>query len=479
VIRTASVARGRDARSRLLVLLAVIPVVISLLIAGAANPRSVLGAPGSNTVTFGVVISGSVTAGTPFTVTVTAQDSRGRTVNSYPGGATLSGLAASPSGAAATYGTISNWNNGVGSTTVTARKSQTNAQLTASGLVDGVTVSGQSTAFSVAPSTAASIAFISTANGFNGQPVDAKFDTAIASSLSSSPPPVKVIALDQFGNRVGGVVVTMTAPANLDGTKIRTTSSSGSFGQATYGEASFNDLSITEFGNYQLTATAGSLTATSTSFEIVADLAKCGAASCKNTGRSAGANLQITYSSLTGVSTLSGLTLTTSFIGDASTAGCAGSDVGSIGELSEVRVQGAGVTTAQPSFQLAVILPKLTLQNLGLTSRAVDTYNLCLGATRLDGGTTGWEGRQTLGGPLVTLTDPDNDGVFWGWAADCGTPGLDAGNPCVSLKTKNAGQLQAELGMTKNEVKNLPFESSDLALVVDEPYPWDVKVGVH
>jgi hypothetical protein len=476
VIPSASVARGRDARDRLLVLLAVIPILVSLLIAGAANPRPVLGAPGSNTVTFGVAISGSVTAGTPFTVTVTAQDARGRTVNSYPGGASLSGLANSPSGASATYGTISNWNNGVGSTTVTAKKSQTGARVTASGIIDGVTVSGQSAAFSVAPSTAASISFADTGNGFNGQPVDAKFDTPIGSSLGTSFVPVKVIALDTFGNRVAGVSVTMTAPSQLDGTKTATTSNSGSFGTSPYGEASFSTLSITEFNHYTLTATAGVLTADSATFEIVADLAKCSASSCKNTGRSAGSNLQITYSSLTGQTTLSGLTLTTSFIGDATTAGCAGSG-DSIGELSEVRVQGEGVTTAKPSFQLAVILPKLTLQNLALTSRAVDTYNICLGATRLEAG-GGWVGRQTLGGPLVTLT-PDSNGVYWGWAADCGTPGLTSDSPCISLKTKNAGQLQAELGMTKNEVKALPFESSDLALVIRKPYPWDAKVGVH
>jgi hypothetical protein len=473
----ASVARGRDARSRLLVLLAVVSVLVSLLVAGAANPRSVLGAPGSGTTTFSVVISGSVSAGSPFTVTVTAKDSRGRTVNSYPGGATLSGLAPSPSGAAPTYGNLAVWDQGVSSTTVTARKSQPDARLTASGLVDGVTVSGQSAAFSVAPSTATAIAFASTPNNFNGQPVDTKFDMPIASSLSSNPPPVKVIALDQFGNRVGGVDVTMTSPSQLDGTpKTVTTNSSGSFGTTPYGEASFSNLSITEFGNYSLGASAGSLTATSTSFEIVADLANCTASSCKNTGQSVGTNLQITYSSLTGQSTLSGLTLTTSFIGAATTAGCSGSD-GSIGELSEVRVQGDGVTTAKPSFKLAVILPKATLQNLGLTSRAVDTYNVCLGATRLEG-SGGWTGRQTLGGPLVTLT-PDSNGVYWGWAADCSTPNLGSGSPCVSLKTKNAGQLQAELDISKNELKNLPFESSDLGLVIRKPYPWDAKVGVH
>ena len=190
MFHTASVARGRDAQRRLLALLAVVPILVSLLIAGAANPRPVLGAPGSNTVTFGVAISGSPVAGTGFTVTVTAKDSRGRTVNSYPGGASLSGLADSPSGATPTYGTISNWFNGVGSTTVTATKSQTNAKITASDTIDGNAVSGQSAGFSVAPSTATSIAFVNAANGFNGQPVDTKFDTPIASSLGTSFVPV-------------------------------------------------------------------------------------------------------------------------------------------------------------------------------------------------------------------------------------------------------------------------------------------------
>jgi hypothetical protein len=473
----------RGALEQALTLLAMLAILGSLLILGAANPSSVLGAPGSNTTTFAVAISGAPTAGVPFTVTVTAKDSRGRTVNSYSGGAELTGLAVSPNLTPPSHGVLAVWDGGVSSTTVTATKSQTGAHLTATDVIDGVTVSGQSAAFSVAPASATALAFADATNSFNGQPVDAEFDTSITSSLTTNAP-VKVVALDSFGNRVGGVPVTMTSSPDsptdstddLDGTKTGSTNGSAAFGTTPYGEASFSTLSITKFGQYQLTATAGSLTATSASFEIVADLVKCTGSSCKSTGRSAGPNLQITYSSLTGVTTFSSVALTTSFIGDATEAGCGGS-ADAFGELSEVRVQGAGVTTAQPDFQVAVIMPKETLQVLGLTSRAVDTYDVCLGATRLDGGSAGWTGREVVEGPLVTL-DPDSDGVFWGWVADCGTAGLDGDSPCVSLKTKNAGQLQAELGMTKAELRALGFASSDLALVIEKPFPWDGKLGL-
>jgi hypothetical protein len=463
-------------------LLAVAAIVGSLLVIGAANPERVLGAPGGNTSEFQVTVSGSVTAGTPFTVTVTAKDSKGKTVPSYPGGATLTGLAAAPNGQAATHGLLTVWDNGVSSATVIARKSQEDAQLIATDTIDGVTVTGTAT-FDVAPSIATSLAFADGANTFNGQPVDTESNTEIASSLSADFVPVKVIARDTFGNRVGGVQVTLssspetTDPADdLQGTKTVATNNTDAFGTSAYGEAAFIDLKITKFGNYTLSASAaGAASATSGSFEIVADLAKCTGTSCKSTGRSAGTNLQITYSSLSGVASFNDVTLTTSFIGDATESGCTGS-AAAFGQLTETRVQGSGIAASEPDFKFAMIVPKATLQNLGLTSRAADTYNVCLGVTRLDGGTTGWTGRETLDGPLVTITDPDHDGVYWGFVADCGT--VDAGSPCVSLKTKNAGQVQAELGLSKSEMKALGFVSSDLAVVINKPYPWDGKGGL-
>ena len=469
----ASVARGRDARSRGLIWLSILTLVGSLLIVGATRPEPVLGAPGGNTVTFGVAISpASPTAGTAFTVTVTAKDSRGRTVNSFSGPASLSGLADAPYGQAPTYGQLLVWDGGVSTTTAVATKSQAGAKLTASAVIDGATVSGQSAAFTVLPGGATSIAFADAANAFDGQPVDTETGLPIKSSLTASDP-VKVIALDQYGNRVSGVGVTVSSsPTGAGPTTVNT--ASGTPGQSPYGEASFSSLSITPYGRYVLSASAGALSATSVSFEVVADLANCSGQQCKSTGKSAGTNLQVTYSSLSGVTTFSNVTLTTSFIGDATDAGCTGA-ADAFGELSEVRVQGAGVTTVQPDFQLAMIIPKATLQSFALTSRAADSFNMCLGAVRLDGGTAGWHGRATIGGPIVEL-GADGNGIYWGWVADCGTAGvIDGEDPCVSLKTKNAGQLQAELGMTKNEFKALGFASSDLALVIEKPYPWDGK----
>jgi hypothetical protein len=478
----ASAADGRaQTLQRAAAVLAMAVVVASLLMISAANPSSVLGAPGSNVDRFTVVVSGSPTAGTAFDVRVTAVDTRGRAVPSYAGGATLGGLAPSPSGATPTYGALAAWDQGVSTTTVTAVNSQTGASLTALDAVIGK--SGGSNPFSVAPSSATAIAFVDGANGFDGQPVDTESKEKITSSLTTGDP-VKVIALDTFGNRVGGVSVAMSSspdtsdPADnlLGTTPVSTNNDLTKLGTGPYGEAAFADLSITKYGRYQLIATAGSLTATSATFEIVADLVKCGA-TCKSTGRSAGANLQITYSSLSGT-TFSNVVLTTSFIGAASNVGCA-NPTQAFGELSEVRVQGTGVTSSAPSFKLAMIIPKTTLQALNLTSRAADTYNMCLGATRLDTEVGGWKGRTVVGGGIDILTDPDGDGVYWGFVAECGNAALRPTDPCVSLKTKNAGQVQAELGMSKNDFKELGFASSDLAVIINKPFPWDGKSGLY
>jgi hypothetical protein len=95
------------------------------------------------------------------------------------------------------------WQNGSASASVTPVKSQTGAVLTATDTINGVPVSGNSAPFSVAPAGVDVLAFANAANSFNGQPVDAEFDTPIASSLGNTFVPVKVIALDQFRNRKG------------------------------------------------------------------------------------------------------------------------------------------------------------------------------------------------------------------------------------------------------------------------------------
>ena len=82
--------------------------------------------------------------------------------------------------------------------------------------------------------------------------------------------------------------------------------------------------------------------------------------------------------------------------------------------------------------------------------------------------------RETLDGPIVRLSaGGQRNGIFWGWAPDLsGTAGVDADSPCISLKTKNAGQLQAELGLSNSEFRALGFKSSNLGLVLEKQFPW-------
>jgi len=96
------------------------------------------------------------TAGTAFDVTVRAVDVCGNPATSYGGGATLSGLAASPapSSHGADYGALS-WSGGVGTGKATAYRAGSGQQITAT----AVTKSGTSAAFTVSPGPLDSFAF--------------------------------------------------------------------------------------------------------------------------------------------------------------------------------------------------------------------------------------------------------------------------------------------------------------------------------
>ena len=70
--------------------------------------------------------------------------------------------------------------------------------------------------------------------------------------------------------------------------------------------------------------------------------------------------------------------------------------------------------------------------------------------------------------------------TYWGRAPDCTalTTTQDAnGNPCIKLRTKNANELGAALGLKSAQVAALPFKSGDLAIVVTDGYPWDLKMA--
>lgn len=466
---------------RLFVVMASLVIVTGLLLAGAGRAQVALGAPAIALTSFQFSTIGTQTAGSPFVVTVTAMDRRGRVVTGHSGG-TLSGItASSPSGAAPTIGALT-WVDGVGTATVTATRSQTGNSLR----IDFGDISGTSNTFTVLPGTATDLYFSDSRNAFNGQPVDTKFDAKISSSLTSRLP-VKVLATDALGNRASGVPVTISASggtlSGVPGTPPST--SGGTPGVAPYGEVAFGDLAITPLGRYTLgAASAGLVSATSRSFEIVADLALCTGSVCRNNGEFVSSSVaQRTYGTATRTDATfnDSVALTTSFITlDPGTEYCAG-DAATFGKTTEVRVQDAvpgGVSAAKPDFLVAIIFPKSTLQNLGLASRDAGSYNVCLGATYLGDPAAFAPWQSTVTSESTTLQDARLiDGAYWGWVPNCSTS-LPAGNPCITLKTKNAGQLQSALGLTKPQFAALGFQSSDLAIVVSKPWPWDGKMGM-
>ena len=468
---------------RLLAVFGAIVILAGLLISGAGRPADVFGAggPSNGLDHFGITVPASATAGASYDIIVTALDRRERVLTGYVGPATLSGsaLLASPNGTVQAPSANLSWADGVGTASVRSYRSQAAAIITVTG-----TVSSNSLPFQVLPAAASALQFADGLNAFNGQPVDTKVNTSslhtsISSSLTDSSVPIKVLATDTYGNRVGGVNVTIDdddAAVPMGGTKSATTAS-GTPGVETYGEASFGTLSLDVLGTYSLLATSGALSATSDEFEIVADLALCDESPCKNTGKfNNGTTPQTTYGTASGDFD-NNVVLTTSFIDlDTGVEYCAGDDL-TFGETTEVRVQDAeagGVTAAEPDFSVALLYPRATLQYLDITSRGVPSFQVCLGATRLDPAAPIWQAK-TSADDATLINATLIDGAYWGWVPDCAAVTTLPGNPCIVVRTKDASVLQAALGLNNADFKKLGFKSGDLALVVSKPWPWDGK----
>lgn|GEM_PF-2630639 len=447
---------------RLAVLGTALVLVFGLLAAGAARPGGVDATFGLYVSKFKISTISSQTAGVAFNVTVEAQDVWGFRVRSYNGAnAKLSGLGTSPNGTAPSgMGVATTWSSGIGVFPVTAVLATSSTSITATDAVRNITKISNN--FAVARGALRL--------SFDAQPLDAKVSTAIKSSLSGDP--VKVRAADLFGNVGAGVGVTITA-ATDPGNVATTIAGGGATNTAADGLASFAGLTIGQIGAYVLKADSSGLTqVTSGDFEVVADLAVCDEFSCTNKASTTGAvPKQTTFSTInTDVDMNNQVVLTTQFL-QRITGQCAG-DAGTFGQTTEVRVGGSGVTSTSPDFKVALIFPKTTLQVLGLSARNADSFNVCLGATRLEVG-GGYLAKSTADGSAQVQTVADGNGVHWGWLADCSA--VPAGNPCITLRTKNAGSLKAELGMTTGQFNALGFKSSDLAIVVGKPWPWDGK----
>jgi hypothetical protein len=155
---------------------------------------------------FGVSAPGSAIAGTPFNVTLTAQDAGGNTVTSYPSGAhtvAFSGPATTSPGApgtatpptypaSVTFGT----GTGTGTAAVTLTDAQT-TQITAS----SAGISGTSGNITVSATGASKIATVS------GSGQTSTIGTAFAN-------PLVAVVTDTYGNPISGASVTFSGPTS-------------------------------------------------------------------------------------------------------------------------------------------------------------------------------------------------------------------------------------------------------------------------
>jgi hypothetical protein len=129
---------------------------------------------------------------------------------------------------------------------------------------------------------------------------------------------------------------------------------------------------------------------------------------------------------------------------------------------------------------MLILIPKKSLIAFGVSSRSADSFQVCLGADRLDTGSDPWIAKNAAG----TLVSAVLDGhTFWGTAADCSAFSAGSTNPCAAVKTKNVGEVQAYFTSqgdtaTAASIPSL-MANSDLAVIVREGFPWDLKGSLN
>jgi hypothetical protein len=319
--------------------------------------------------------------------------------------------------------------------------------------------------------------------------------------VATSSTPLAVVAVDQYGNRVSGVSVTIAtatpqsppgSPISTGGTKTALTQG-GTPGVAPYGEAPFTNLTIGSLQTYVLNASASGITAgASGNFRIVADLQGCaGKSQCKNSaGNGKGSNaVQYAFGQINSTSTFSSVVLTTQFSAGTDTSNECGTNH-TIGDSVELRAAGGTVIPTTNGYML-LIIPKNTLKANGVLSRGTPSFNVCLGAIYL-GDTIGnaygtstapaWLGKTTSGSGLVAArTELDSAASvwrYWGIPADCGTAGLHANDPCIYLRTKQKSAITTLVNQGVLATgADTNMHDADLAIVIRKPNPWDGRVG--
>ncbi|HUQ79039.1 MAG TPA: hypothetical protein VM427_09260 [Patescibacteria group bacterium] len=448
---------------------------------------------GGNLDHFNVVVSGTSTAGTALSLTVTAIDSLNRTVRNYTNAhcLTFSGPANSPNGTVPSYPDVGAcptgqsqvaFANGVGRPSVTLH----NAAATTLTVEDlSIPFSGSSASFTVVAASAASLTF-------TAQPINTKVGTPIYNTcvpptpalanpcaLTTGTPassPVNVLAVDKYGNFATDTVTIKRGSTTL-----------GSDVPDGNGVASFGDSVVTgDLGAATLRAsTSATVFTDSRVIQIVPDLDACDGNSCKNVVDNGARNVQRAVNTIaTGndffTAGSTNVLLATTFLDASAFSGqCGGPAI--IGQGTEATVAGTGITATEPTTTMLLIIPKKSLLAFGVSSRAADSFNVCVGAIRLDDGSGGWFAKQADGTLALTTS---TGGTHWGTAADCSQlPAGSTGDPCAALKTKNVGEVKAYFTRIGDDATAASIPSlmanSDLAIVIRKVYPWDGKTGLY
>jgi hypothetical protein len=214
---------------------------------GVASAGIVVGPAAAST--FGVGVPAAPTAGAAFNETISALDAYGNTATGYSGAKTVtfSGPSSSPGGTAPAYPASVTFASGVGSPSITLYDAQTTTLTATQG-----SITGASGSFTVHANSATQLVFTTQPAG-------------VTAGAAFTTQPV-VTAKDVYGNVATGYAKTVTlsikSGTGPNGAVLSGCTSSLSAGLTTFAGC---EVSLSGAG-YQLNATDGTLTATSTAF---------------------------------------------------------------------------------------------------------------------------------------------------------------------------------------------------------------------
>ncbi len=205
----------------------------------------------------------SPTAGSSFTVTITAQDAGGNTVTSYTGAKclTFTGLDNSPTGVAPTYPS-----NGTSCSTGLSKVTFANGVASGTNAPTIVPTAAETTSLTATATGLSGTSAPFTVNTGSAENVSATSGAAQTSNVSTSfASPLVATVTDADGNPINNALITFTSPASADGTFASSgcvsnspttvcTVDTGTNGQAT--SSTFTAGGTT--GSYNVTASAGS-----------------------------------------------------------------------------------------------------------------------------------------------------------------------------------------------------------------------------